>query len=95
MRRAYSAGCVLYELLTGRTSFVGSSQVELTFQHVHHAPEPPSKFREHVDPRLDYMVLRALAKARAARNQSAEQFRLALLTARPGQNSSGVAFGAA
>ncbi|HYO19465.1 MAG TPA: protein kinase, partial [Dermatophilaceae bacterium] len=37
----YSTGCLLYELLTGRTPFVGDSPVSIAYQHVGQAPQPP------------------------------------------------------
>jgi serine/threonine-protein kinase len=39
----YSTGCLLYELLTGRPPFTGSSQVAVAHRQVHEEP-PPSVF---------------------------------------------------
>jgi len=38
----YSAGCLLYELLSGRPPFVGDSAVAVAYQHVREMPPPPS-----------------------------------------------------
>lgn len=78
----YSAGCVLYELLTGCTPFVGDSPVEVAYQHVHETPQRPSTHRPEIGARLDAVVLRALAKAPGKRYQSARQFRCDLLAVR-------------
>ena len=40
----YSAGCVLFELLTGRPPFSGDTAVSLAYQHVSEPPPLPSSF---------------------------------------------------
>ena len=40
----YSAGCLLYEVLTGRPPFVADSPVAVAYQHVREEPQPPSAF---------------------------------------------------
>jgi len=58
----YSVGCVLYELLTGRPPFTGDSAAAVLFQHLHKAPEPPSKVDPALDPFWDGVLGVALAK---------------------------------
>ena len=58
----YSTGCVLYELLVGRTPFVGDSALSVAYQHVHEDPLPPSRVNPDVTPQMDAIVLKALAK---------------------------------
>ncbi len=70
----YSAGCLLFELLTGRTPFVGDSPVAVAYQHVGQEPEPPSHYEPSVPPELDAVVLRSLAKDPAERYQTAVDF---------------------
>jgi eukaryotic-like serine/threonine-protein kinase len=70
----YSAGVVLYEMLTGKVPFTGDSAIEIAMKHVNDLPTPPSSLRPEVPPELDQIVLRALAKEPEDRYQSAEEF---------------------
>ncbi|WDH78885.1 Stk1 family PASTA domain-containing Ser/Thr kinase [Microbacterium esteraromaticum] len=74
----YSAGVVLYELLTGRQPFRGDSPVAVAYQHVSETPEPPSELNEALPRVLDAIVLRALAKDPYQRFPDAGSFRAAL-----------------
>lgn len=71
----YSAGCLLYELLTGRPPFQGESPVAVAYQHVREMPQPPSEFARDVDPGIDAIVMKALAKNPENRYQSAAEMR--------------------
>src|SRR5207248_1332727 len=62
----YSAGVVLYELLTGRVPFEGPMPVVM-YHAIHTSPPPPSGFRPGLDPALEAICLRALAKQPADR----------------------------
>lgn len=77
----YSTGVILYELLAGRPPFRGESAVSVAYQHVSEAVTPPSTFNPRVTPELDQVVLRAMAKDRDERFQTAEEFREHLLAA--------------
>ena len=77
----YSTGVLLYEMLTGRAPFRGETAVSVAYQHVSEAVVPPSKINPNLSPEIDALVLRALAKDRNERFQSAEQFREHLLAA--------------
>jgi len=91
----YSAGCLLYELLAGRTPFVGDSPVSIAYQHVGQAPQPPSVFQPGISADLDAVVMHALVKDRDARYQDAAQFRSDLSAARGGRPISAAAHGSA
>ncbi|WP_296089890.1 Stk1 family PASTA domain-containing Ser/Thr kinase [uncultured Corynebacterium sp.] len=73
----YALGCVMYEVLTGRTPFEGETPFAVAYQHVQEEPTPPSELID--DPSLtptqrvniDAVVLTAMAKHPADRYQSA------------------------
>ncbi|HET9671931.1 MAG TPA: Stk1 family PASTA domain-containing Ser/Thr kinase, partial [Actinomycetota bacterium] len=70
----YSAGVVLYEMLTGKVPFTGDSAIEIAMKHVNDLPVPPSALRPELPTELDQIVLRSLAKDPEERYQSAEEF---------------------
>ena len=71
----YSAGCLLYELLTGRPPFVGDSPVAVAYQHVREPAAPPSDHDTELPPAVDAIVMKALAKRLEDRYQSAAAMR--------------------
>jgi serine/threonine protein kinase/beta-lactam-binding protein with PASTA domain len=81
----YSAGCLLYELMTGRPPFVADSPVAVAYQHVREAPHPPSAFNPVIPEVVDRVVLHALAKDREARYQTANEFKADLDAALTGR----------
>ncbi len=60
----YSAGVMLYHMLTGQAPFGGSSSdvVAVIYSHLEKMPEPPSTINPEVPPLLDAVVMRAMAK---------------------------------
>ena len=70
----YSAGIVLYEMLTGKVPFNGDSAIEIAMKHLNDPPKPPSKIRPEIPDELDAVVLRALSKNPEDRYQTAEEF---------------------
>ncbi|MDH7577741.1 MAG: protein kinase [Bacillota bacterium] len=74
----YSAGIVLYELLTGKTPFTGSSPAEIADKHLHEEPVPANEVNPAVPPLLAAVVQKALAKDPAGRFPSALSFAQAL-----------------
>jgi len=80
----YSAGCLLYELLTGRPPFVADNPVAVAYQHVHEHPVRASAHRVGITPALDVVLFTALAKDRNDRFPSARSFMQALTSAAKG-----------
>ncbi|WP_329361008.1 serine/threonine-protein kinase [Streptomyces sp. NBC_01483] len=58
----YSLGCVLYELLTGRPPFQGTTSIAVVQQHVNAAPLPPAQLRPEIPQPLSDYLLHLLAK---------------------------------
>jgi eukaryotic-like serine/threonine-protein kinase len=71
----YSAGCLLYELLTGRPPFIGDSPVAVAYQHVREPAMPPSDHDDELPPEVDAIVMKSLAKRVEDRYQSAAAMR--------------------
>lgn len=74
----FALGAVLYEMLTGRRPFEAESDAQ-TLERVRTLEvEPPSRVNPLLDPGLDAIVLKALAKDPAARCQRAEELQVGL-----------------
>jgi serine/threonine protein kinase len=59
----YALGAVAYHLVTGAYVFEGQSVIQLMTRHVNEAPEPPSeRLGRPIDPALERLILRMLAK---------------------------------
>lgn len=75
----YALGVLFYECLTGQPPFDGRLQ-EILHGHLRRAPVPPSRVMrrtnpgELLDPNLEALILRALAKEPGARHRSAAEF---------------------
>jgi eukaryotic-like serine/threonine-protein kinase len=70
----YSLGVVLYNLLTGRLPFSGSSYASLIYQIIHHEAPRLSTIRPDLPPGFERIVERALKKDLASRYQSWTEF---------------------
>jgi serine/threonine protein kinase len=77
----YSAGVVLFEMLTGRVPFAGdSTDADLAIRRHHVGTEPPDprSFNRAIDPELARIVLKALRKDRSRRYQGCAAFQDAI-----------------
>jgi serine/threonine-protein kinase len=78
----YACGVLLYELLTGRVPFSGETPMQVVMRHVNEPPDPPSKFIP-VQPNLEALILKSLAKWPAQRQQSAADLAAELVALLP------------
>ena len=85
----YSVGCLLFQLITGRTPFSGDDQATVAAQQVTDPPPAPSSLNPYLPDALDRVVLTALAKDRTDRHQTATQMRTELRALDPPKASDG------
>lgn len=74
----FAAGIVLYQLLTGKRPFDGTSDFDIIQQIVSKPHAPPSTLSPNLPMAIDAVVARALEKSRAERFSNAQEFALAL-----------------
>ena len=75
---SYSAGAVLYEMVTGQIPFICKTQFDVMAAHVKTPPPPPIGIKPDLPPELNQIILTALEKDPAQRFQTAAQFREAI-----------------
>ncbi len=69
----YSLGVILFEMLTGRTPFIGETPQELAQHHRQALPPSPQKLNPAIPDSLDQILLKVLSKEPAARYRTADQ----------------------
>jgi len=74
----YSLGCVLYEMLSGRPPFTGSSPHAIVARHLTEAPPPMSSAGRKVPAAIERVVRKAMAKSPADRYAGAPELLAAL-----------------
>ena len=77
----YSLGVVLFEMLCGVVPFNSPTATAVVMQHVQQAPPPLRVLNVSISPAVEAVVLRALAKQRDDRFQTAREFADALSAA--------------
>jgi serine/threonine protein kinase len=70
----YSLALVLYEMLTGQVPFSSGSPIETMLRRLHEEPVPPRELSPRIFPKLESVILRALAKDRDDRYATMELF---------------------
>jgi len=66
----YCFGVMLYEMLTGRKPFYGTTTEEVKYKHQHEKPLNPKELNPSILPQLDSLVMRCLEKDPSNRYQS-------------------------
>lgn len=86
----YSLGAVMYEALTGFVPHLGRNAIETIDMQIHKDPLPFANKRPdiYIPERLETVVLKALAKDPAERQQSMKMFAMELEAAVPKKNQS-------
>lgn len=74
----YSIGVVLYEMVTGKVPFSGDNPVTVALKHIQAQPILPSKIVPDISPKLEHIILKAMAKDPSQRYNSADEMALEL-----------------
>ncbi len=77
----FSLGVVMFQLLTGRLPFQGANNYSMIYQIINAEPPRSILVRPDIPPRIDAIVMRALAKDTGSRYQTWEEFAHDLATA--------------
>ena len=69
----YSLGVVMYEMLTGRLPYTGSSLAEIAVKHMNAKPEPLRSIQPSIPEELERITLKAMSADLSARYQTAAE----------------------
>jgi len=71
----YACGVMLYRMVTGRVPFWAEHLLQICQLHLGEAPRPPSELVPGIHPTMEAIILKAMSKDPAARQQSAAELR--------------------
>jgi len=74
----YTCGVLLFQLVTGRLPFEGETPFHTASLHIHGSVPSPSAIASGLDPRLEALIMKALAKRPAERHQTARHLAASL-----------------
>jgi serine/threonine-protein kinase len=74
----YSAGVIMFQLLTGRLPFEADTPIDIAMKQVTEAPPRPRDLYDGVDPALEAICLRAMRKTPGERYANAREMMIAL-----------------
>src|SRR5271170_1297185 len=81
----YSLGVVIFEMVTGRPTFLGDTPVAVASKHVREHPPAPREVNPGVPPDLEAIILKCLAKSPDHRYATGDDLRIDLLRFREGR----------
>lgn len=73
----YALGVLVYQMLTGRAPFKGTTPVSIVWKHLQEPPEPPSKINPAIPYDVEQVILGALEKDPQKRFQTVGDFQQA------------------
>jgi serine/threonine-protein kinase len=79
----YACGVLLYQLVTGHLPFEHQNPMAAWIAHLSEVPRPPSMLLPGLNPGLEAVILKAMEKRPAHRQQSARELRVELLRLLP------------
>lgn len=85
----WSAGAVLYEMVTGKPPFAEQHSPQLIEHILHQSAKPPSNINPRISPGLESIILKALDKDPERRYQSARELRVDLYRLQHGVSDAG------